>query len=45
MSCAPFSMPGGPGGTGYNEVHFPIHGGWDNRDVVWLVCVIVSKNV
>ena len=26
-------MLGGPGGTGCNEVRFPIHGDWDSRDV------------
>ena len=24
-------MLGSPGGTGCDEVHFPIHDGWDNR--------------
>ena len=26
-------MLGGPGGTGCNEVRFPVHGCWDSRDV------------
>ena len=33
MPCAPFSMLDGPGGTGCEEVRFPVHGGWDSRDV------------
>ena len=28
MTCAPFSMLGSPG-----RVRFPVHGGWDSRDV------------
>ena len=39
MPCASFSMLGGPGGTGCDEVHFPVHGGWDNRDVGVFDCV------
>ena len=27
---APFSMLGGPCGTGCDEVHFPVQGGWDS---------------
>ena len=34
MPCAPFSMHGGPGATDCDEVHFPVHGGWDSRDVI-----------
>ena len=26
-------MLDGPGGTGCDEVRFPVHGGWDNRNV------------
>ena len=26
-------MFGCPGGTGCNEVRFPVHGDWDNRDI------------
>ena len=33
MPCAPLSMLGGPGGTGCDDVLFPIHGGCDSRDV------------
>ena len=33
MSCASFSMLDGPGGTDCDEVHFPVHGFWDSRDV------------
>ena len=33
MPCAPFSMHGDPAGTGCDEVCFPLHGGWDSRDV------------
>ena len=33
MPCASFSMLGGPDGTGSDEVRFPVHGGWDSRDV------------
>ena len=33
MPCAPFSMLGGPGGIGCDEVPFPVHCGWDSRDV------------
>ena len=39
MPCAPFSMLGGPGGTGCDEVCFPVHGGWDSRDVSMFDCV------
>jgi hypothetical protein len=42
--CTTFSMLDNPGGTGCDEVCFPVHGGWDNRNVSgW--CVIVSKSV
>ena len=27
------SMYGGPGGTGFDEVRFPVHACWDSRDV------------
>ena len=33
VPCAPFSMLGGPSGTGYYEVRFPVHGDWGSRDV------------
>jgi hypothetical protein len=33
MPYASFSMLGGPSGTGCDEVHFPVHGGWDSIDV------------
>ena len=33
MPFASFSMLGGPGVTGCNEVRFPFHGGWDSREV------------
>ena len=33
VPCAPFSMLGIPDGTGCDEVHFPVHGDWDSRDV------------
>ena len=33
MPCAPFSVLGGTGGTGCDEVRFPVYGGWDSRDV------------
>ena len=26
-------MLGGPSGTGCEDVSFPVHGGWDSRDV------------
>ena len=26
-------MHGGPDGSGCDEVRFPVHGGWDSRDV------------
>ena len=32
VPCAPFSMFGGPGGTEYDGVRFPVHGGWDITD-------------
>ena len=32
-TCASFSMLGGPGGTGRDKVHFPVHGCWDSRDI------------
>ena len=44
MACAPFSMLGGPSDTGYNEVHFLVHGGWDSRDVsVTSMCDYVKE--
>jgi hypothetical protein len=39
MPCASFSMLDGPGGTGCDEVRFPVHGGWDSRDVGVFDCV------
>ena len=33
MPCASFSVLGGPGGIGCNEVRFLVHGGGDSRDV------------
>ena len=33
-ACVPLSMVGGSGGTGCDEVCFPVHGGWDSRDVI-----------
>ena len=45
MPCAPFSLLGGPGGTGCDEVCFPVHGGLDSRELVLLECAIVSKSV
>ena len=33
MPCASFSMLDGPGGTGCDNVCFPVHGCWDCRDV------------
>ena len=33
VPCAPLSMLGSPGGTGCSGVHFPIHRGWNSRDV------------
>ena len=26
-------MLGGPGGTGWDGIRFPVHGGWESRDV------------
>ena len=33
----------GPGGTGCDEVRFPVHSGWDSRDasVAGMLCQIV----
>ena len=47
VPCGPFSILGGPGGTGCDEVRFPLHGGWDSRDVklVWLAYVIMAKSI
>ena len=33
MPCASFSTLDGPGGTGCNEVSFPVHGCLGSRDV------------
>ena len=33
MPCASFSLLGSSSGTGCNEIRFPVHGGWDSRDV------------
>jgi hypothetical protein len=33
VPCAPFSMLCGSGGTGRDGVSFPVHGGWDSREV------------
>ena len=33
MPCASFTMLDSPGGTGDNEVTFPVHGCWDRRNV------------
>ena len=44
MPCAPFSVLGGPGGTGCDEVHFSVRSNWDNRDVsVAGVCDCVKE--
>ena len=44
MPCASFSMLDGPGGSGCNEVHFLLHGGWGSRDVsVAGVCDCVKE--
>ena len=46
MPCAPFSMLGGLGGTGCDEVRFPVHDGWGSRDVsVAGVCDCVKECV
>ena len=46
MPCAPFSMLGGPGGTGCDGVRFPVRGGSDRRDVsVVGVCDYVKECV
>ena len=46
MPCASFSMLDGPGGTGYEKVRFPVHGGWNSRDVsVAGVCHCVKECV
>jgi hypothetical protein len=38
------SMLGSPGGTGCDEVCFPVHSGWDSRDVsVGGVCDCVKE--
>jgi hypothetical protein len=37
-------MLGSPGGTGCDDVHFPIHGSWDGSDVrVTGMCVYVKE--
>ena len=33
MPCASFSVLDNPSGTDCDEVHFQVHGGWDNRDI------------
>ena len=33
MPCASFLMLDGPGGTGCDEVRFPVHDFWNSRDV------------
>jgi hypothetical protein len=33
MPCASFSVLGGPGGIGCDDVRFPVHCGWDIRDI------------
>jgi hypothetical protein len=46
VPCAPVSMLGSLGGTGCNEVPFPVHGGWDSRDVsVADVCDCVKESM
>ena len=42
MPCASFSMLGGPGGIGCNEVRFPVHGCGDSRDVGVLIRFVMS---
>ena len=45
VPCATFSMLGHPSGTGCNGVRFPVHGGWDSRDVsVVGVCNFIKEN-
>ena len=39
MPCASFSMLDGAGGTGCDEVRFPVHGCWNSRDVDVFDCV------
>ena len=39
---APLLMLGGAGGTGCDRDRFPVQRGWM---LIWLACVIVSKNV
>ena len=36
---APFLMLGNPGENGCVKVRFPVHGGWDSRDVGVFDCV------
>ena len=44
MPCAPFSILGGSGGTGCDEVSFPVQGGWGSRVVsVAGVCDCVNE--
>ena len=42
MPCAPFSMFGGPGGSGCDEVNFPVQGGSRYVSVVG-VCDCVKE--
>ena len=39
MPCALFSMLDSPGGTGCDEVRFPVRGCWDSRDIGVFDCV------
>ena len=34
MPCAPLSMLSGPGRTGCADVRFPVHRGWNDRDLI-----------
>ena len=44
MLCAPFLMLDSPGGTGCDEVRFPVRGAYDTRDVdVAGVCDCVKE--
>ena len=46
MPCAPISVFGGPGGTGCDEVRFPVHGSLDSRDIsVAGVCDFVKEEL
>ena len=46
VPCAPLSMLDGPSGTGCNGVRFPIHSGWNSRDLsVAGVCDCVKECV